>query len=413
MKRLTTVLAASSTACLLVLAVAPGSAGAAVSPGDWAQRGDGPAHTSGITSPGGLGPSTVSALHRDYSKVTGVFSGIAVAGGVIYGTDGGTFVASSAADGHKLWSTAMCGNQSQNTSFGGDTAPAVGAGVVWISTGTDLTGIRLSTHARFACVNVGATSSQTLPNASATLAGDTVFASASRAVVAVNAQTGALRWRTKVPLGVVWDAPVYDAGKVFVPAGFGQFQQHGIVYALSAADGSLVWTHQGGTNPRSLAVADGRVYTGGSPGALDEQTGALLWSHPGFLLESGISVSGNRVFVLGGEATQGPGGSNPDGDVIAFNATTGQKLWETSIASEGQGVVTVGGGVVFATDPVDAGTVTLINAATGAVLRLLTHPQGDGFYDTQPVVVDGSIYLVGNSFDNGTTFFDRWSLPAP
>jgi outer membrane protein assembly factor BamB len=406
MKRITAVLATTSAA-VLALTMAP-SAGAAVSPGDWAQRGAGPGHTSQINSPGGLNPNTVGGLHRLRSTTSPIVAGFAVADGAVYGTTlDHHLVATSATDGHVLWSTLDCGDHEQSFALGGDSAPAVTADAVWLSAGQFLTGVRRSTGQRFACLNVG--TGAEFSNASPTVAGGVVYANSARAVLAFNASTGARLWRGTLPSG--WqtgDAPVVDGGLVFVPAGNGPFLRNGGIFALSASDGSVQWMVQTRSFPSGLAATGGRVYAGGSPGAWNEQTGAEIWSRPGYVLDSGVSVSGGRVYLFGGEADEAPGGNTPDGDVIALDADTGQKVWETAIADEGEGVVTVGNGVVYATDAIDIGVVYVMNAATGAVIRQLSHPAAEGFYDNQPVVVDGQVYLGGS--DDNRIFIDTWGL---
>jgi outer membrane protein assembly factor BamB len=406
MKRITAVLVMTS-ATVLALTLGP-SAGAAVSQGDWAQRGGGPGHTSQVISPGGLNPATVGGLHRLRSTTSPIVAGFAVADGVVYGTTlDHHLVATSATDGHVLWSTLDCGDHEQNFAIGGDSAPAVTADAVWLSAGLFLTGVRRSTGQRFACLKVGTGS--LFSNASPTVAGGVVYANSTRAVLAFNASTGARLWQGKLPSG--WqtgDAPVVDGGRVFVPAGNGSGLTSGGIFALSAGDGSVQWLVHTRTFPSGLAATGGRVYAGGSPGAWNEQTGAEIWSRPGYDLDAGVSVSGGRVFLFGGEADVSPGGGTPDGDVIALDADTGQKLWETAIADEGQGVVTVGNGVVYATDAIDLGVVYLINAATGAVIRQLGHPAAGGFYVHQPVVVDGKVYLGG--YDDNRNLIDTWGL---
>ncbi len=408
MKRITAVLATTSAA-ILALTMAP-SAGAAVSPGDWAQRGAGPGHTSQINSPGGLNPNTVGGLHRLRSTTSPIVSGFAVADGVVYGTTlDHHLVATSATDGHVLWSTLDCGDHEQNFSIGGDTAPAVTADAVWLSDGQFLTGVRRSTGQRFACLTVGQSLGSGLVNTSPTVAGGVVYTATARAVLAFNASTGAQIWRGALPSG--WqtgDAPVVDGGLVFVPAGNGHLLNNGGIFALSASTGSVQWMVHTHTFPSGLAATGGRVYAGGSPGAWNEQTGAEIWTRPAYALDAGVSVSGGRVFLFGGEADTAPGGVNPDGDVIALDANTGHKLWETTISDEGEGVVTVGNGVVYATDAVDSGVVYLLNAATGAVIRQLSHPAAEGFYSNQPIVVDGKLYLGGS--DDNRIFVDTWGL---
>lgn len=409
MQRLSTVLA-TTTAALLALTLAPTSAGAAVGAGDWAQRDGGPGHTGQINSPGGLDPTTVGSLRRVRSTTTPIVWGFAVADGVVYGTTlANELTATSATDGHVLWSTPDCGDHQQNFSLGGDTAPAVTADAVWLSDGPFLTGVRRSDGHRFACITVGTGSF--LSNASPTVAGGVLYATTARAVLALDARTGARLWRTTLPAGwQIGDAAVVDDGMVAVPAGSGSRLVQGAVFGLSAVDGTVRWMARTPTFPSGLAATGGRVYAGGSPGAWDIRTGATIWTRFGYDLDAGVSVSGGRVYLVGGEADVSPGGGNPDGDVIALDANTGQRLWETTIASEGEGVATVGNGVVYVVDPIDIGVVYLLDAATGAVIRTLTHPAAGGFYGSQPVVVDGTLYLGGS--DDNRQLIDTWALPA-
>lgn len=401
-------LVVSISAAVLAVALAGPPAGAAVG-GQWEQRGNGPGHTSAVASPGGLSASTVAGVQRVWSHGTAIWSGIAVSGGVIYGTSlDGRLVAVSAADGHQLWATPTCGNARQNTGLAGDTAPAVSGTAVWVSAGTSLTGIRLSTHQRFACVAVG--SGAFLENVSPTLADGMVLANTAHAVLAVDAATGAPLWRAALPRGTTQDAPVVGGGRVFVPASLNFAGTKSTVYALSETDGSLLWSHTGRFDAGGLAVAGGHVYIGGSPTALRASDGAVEWTRPAYELESGVSIDAGHFVVYGGEATLGPGGFDPEGEVISFNAATGAREWTRGISSEGAGVPTVGNGVVYQNDPIDNGYVALINESTGALIRTLTHPAGSGFYDVQPVVVDGTIYVHGYSQDSGLPFLDAWAL---
>ena len=112
------------------------------------------------------------------------------------------------------------------------------------------------------------------------------------------------------------------------------------------------------------------------------------------------------MYLFGFEACEGPNGGNCTGDVLAWSAATGRRLWDVGIVSEGQGNVTVGGGVVYVTDFVDGQGVFLLNATTGAPLGRLGHP--GGVYTSQPVVVDGRVYVVGQAGSHGV--LDRWGL---
>jgi hypothetical protein len=80
----------------------------------------------------------------------------------------------------------------------------------------------------------------------------------------------------------------------------------------------------------------------------------------------------------------------------------------TSLTSEGAGVVSVGGGLVYLTDFIDEGIVHVLSSATGAEVTTLTHP--GGFFTSQPVVVDGSVYLLGYLDNTFAGFLDAWAL---
>lgn len=134
--------------------------------------------------------------------------------------------------------------------------------------------------------------------------GDRVFVgSGDHHIYALNAATGALRWKAKTG-GVVHASPAVAGGTVFV----GSFDR--TFYALDADSGKLKWSFQTGDDPDihnqvgipgSAAVAEGRVFFGCRDGhfyALDASTGALLWkhdNHKGWVIAS-PAVQGGRVY---------------------------------------------------------------------------------------------------------------------
>ena len=82
------------------------------------------------------------------------------------------------------------------------------------------------------------------------------------AVVALDAATGAERWRAEVAFGTI-SSPVVAGDTVLIGG------MDGAVYAFDAATGELLWTHAlGGAIGASPAVADGVVYVPTADGTL-------------------------------------------------------------------------------------------------------------------------------------------------
>jgi len=102
-----------------------------------------------------------------------------------------------------------------------------------------------------------------------------------------DAKTGAPGWASASDTSSPWASPVIANGTVF-SSGFtdGQYNT-GVIYALSASSGKLLWHVNLTTNsdpytyaPFGKAVADGVVYIAGATPtmfALDAVTGALVW----------------------------------------------------------------------------------------------------------------------------------------
>jgi outer membrane protein assembly factor BamB len=105
-------------------------------------------------------------------------------------------------------------------------------------------------------------------------------------------------------------SPLVDHGRVF----FGS--QNGLVYALNAHNGSVVWTYQaGGAVKASPTLSEGMLYFGDYSGhmqAISEQT-ALLGSGTFY---STAAVDYGRVFL-----------GNTDGRIYAYDASTGRLDW--------------------------------------------------------------------------------------
>jgi outer membrane protein assembly factor BamB len=159
---------------------------------------------------------------------------------------------------------------------------------------------------------------------------------------ALDAKTGALRWRFKTQDGIT-SSPVIDGDTLY----FGSNDKK--VYAITGLSGSapaapkVKWTFATGDQVNATPLLDGGVlYIGGTDKvfyALDAASGKKLWSAT---LEGRIygraAVYKNLVFV-----GAGPG----DGRLYAYDAKTGQPFWKYETNTKIQGDVVIEGDHLF------------------------------------------------------------------
>ena len=139
----------------------------------------------------------------------------------------------------------------------------------------------------------------------AVVAGVVYFGSGDNNVYAVDAASGAFKWKFKTG-DVVHASPAVVDGVVYV----GSFDAN--FYALDANTGGLIWKFATGKDeehhlmtgiPGSAAVAQGVVYFGCRDGnfyALDARTGGLNWKHSlggSWIVASPAMVGGNVCFT--------------------------------------------------------------------------------------------------------------------
>jgi outer membrane protein assembly factor BamB len=187
-------------------------------------------------------------------------------------------------------------------------------------------------------------------------------------VFAYSASSGTLVWRQTIPLVNVTtvstsigpngqvtvienpnaaddfvQTPPLSGGKLFVTTTFG------MMYALNATTGSVVWSTDLGTNITdargSSAVAYGKVFEGTAAG------------------------------------------------LLAVNATDGSIVWKAPLNSTDTGTPAVVDGYVFIAD--SSGTLYQFNAGNGALLWSYTGLGGG--YVSEPIVADGFVAVDGNN----------------
>ena len=245
-----------------------------------------------------------------------------------------------------------------------------------------------------------------------------------------------------------WDywlsSPTVEDGTVYVGGGDGK------VYAVSVADGRVVWSFQTAQRVRSCpAVKDGIVFVGSLDGhvyALDAKTGREKWrfdTHGGIqsspAVVDGTIFIGSRsaaVFALDARTgtlkwrTRHPNGSwvlgspavaggkvivgSSDEQVVvdntvvnfkALDAQTGRELWRLDTRHRVLGSPVVAGDVVLC--PSEGAYCMAVDLETGLVLGM---EGAEGPVHTSPVPTEGLILL--GSDDSSMHAFRAASAPA-
>jgi polyvinyl alcohol dehydrogenase (cytochrome) len=260
-------------------------------------------------------------------------------------------------------------------------------------------------------------------------------------VLALDARTGRVRWRTVTAptdgdgngeggaatgsgCGDVWGSPTVDVGRrlVFVgtgncatsPTGWGRFSD--AVVALDLDDGAVRWTYQPHEPNRddldfagapNLFASAGRdlVGLGGKDGtyyALDRETGTLAWSTP--VVTPGLIQPGSNFSTGGfiGPTAVGEGlitGGTAIGGapyLHALDTTTGAVAWQQPIAAPTYGAPALGGGVV-----VIGGTDFTLRALDLASGTVLWSDQVSGAVSGGPAIVGDDVIAVAGIREPG------------
>lgn len=171
------------------------------------------------------------------------------------------------------------------------------------------------------------------------------------------------------PLAVIWRyptdvttdlTPAVDSQAAFVPLGAG------VLIALNAADGKLLWRTENGGEFSAAPVADERsvfVATGyadqkqerGTLRAMSKTTGVTLWMRTLTApLAGGLACDGDAIFA-----------GSRDGHVFAFDKRTGLIIWSKQYAEQFSGQPIVVEGRVYIGS--DSGVMRSLDAKTGDV----------------------------------------------
>lgn len=228
-------------------------------------------------------------------------------------------------------------------------------------------------------------------------------------VHALDAATGAERWKFALAGDSVDSAPAVSGGLVYVGT-WGTY-----VYALDAATGAVRWKQKTGLEIHSSpAVSEGLVYVVGigsnseayeSEGpegggmdstefvcALDAATGAERWrfNSAGPLFSSPV-VAGGLVYVSSSDAddySDTPKDESSPGVLYALDAASGTERWKFPTGPSGESPA-ISGGLVYAGDL--GGYLHALDAVSGTERWKCSIEDGAG----PPVVSGGMVYVGG------------------
>jgi outer membrane protein assembly factor BamB len=242
-------------------------------------------------------------------------------------------------------------------------------------------------------------------------------------VVAYSASSGAVQWeRTDLVinsgLGFQLSTPVYNDGVLYAALLMGTGKGFG-VFALDAADGHTIWSHQllDGSNvqPNTPIVYDeGKIYLGcyfttSTPGryyCIDTTDGTITWER---VATSSKSYYGTGAVIIGDYLVFG----EDSGNVISVNKMTGVTMQEISAAStlglsasiirSSAAYSSTSGMVLFTTQ---SGYCCAIgfDASTGIFDTARKWATNIGYSTSTPAVYDGRVYVGAGTFTGSSNY---------
>ncbi|MCW4001518.1 MAG: PQQ-binding-like beta-propeller repeat protein [Candidatus Bathyarchaeota archaeon] len=267
--------------------------------------------------------ATTGALLWTYASESGqsaIWSSPAIDGGRVYvGNRQGNLLCLNETTGELLWSFSAGGEV--------DSSPAVENGKVYFNVCVPSQSGSTVKDAKFYCLDVNGSvlwkyqCSGGQDFSSPAILDNTVFECTLNDVVALNADSGALRWSTHVfSDGSITSTPTVSSGKVFVCSNLA-------VSCLNVDTGSILWTQTSfdsqsiGAFRSSPAVIGNSLIVCSSFGTvfnLNTQTGSLNWKFKVTTSEvwSSPAVAEGKVLVGAG-----------DGKLYCINLTDGSLLW--------------------------------------------------------------------------------------
>ena len=202
---------------------------------------------------------------------------------------------------------------------------------------------------------------------------------------------------------------------VYVTVGLAQSETSaGLVEALNAQTGAVVWKAQTSATAGAPAVASGGLYVGAVDGtvrAFDAKTGQPRWSFTRtvgvgqrFGMDGYAAVSDDTVIV-----------SSDSGAVYALGAATGKQRWVFALPTADTHIYTtpaLGSGVAYIASAGPNAALYALDIATGQTRWSVSQAGG---FDGPPLLIGQTLYVGANLADtfhayNATTGASLWSF---
>jgi len=208
------------------------------------------------------------------------------------------------------------------------------------------------------------------------------FGTANNDVVALDANTGEVKWRAKAE-GPIWSMPVVADGLVYVSS----LDHH--LYAFNANSGQVAWQKNMGASVGSApALADGKLYVGtfgNAVYALEAQTGDEVWQFTTSNWVWGTPVVRNGKIYF----------ADLSGGIFAVNADDGSEIWRAEAGAAVRGSPAIADETLIVGDK--AGNIHFLDLATGQERPNIGRQavQGGGQILSSPLVVpDKDLVLI-------------------
>lgn len=221
--------------------------------------------------------------------------------------------------------------------------------------------------------------------------------------------------------GAGYASPAIVGDRVYITGAVSTGDEHpGWLYALSATDGSPVWSREYGPEwkknydqARSTpTVVDGRIYLVSGLGkvvCVATESGKTLWEVETFERFGGKNITwgvAESPLVYDGKIICHPGG--PDAAVAALDATTGATVWTSKGLSDGSAycspiLATLGGVRQVVTQTSDH--IVGLEAATGQVLWKTPHRNRYAVHPNTALVLEGDRVVVASGYGHGAEMY--------
>jgi len=296
-----------------------------------------------------------------------------------------------------LWETRSEATDEPQSAGAGISGPVVGDGFVCLILGSD--GTATTVRGFDAATGRELWSAQT-PSDFLAVCGSLVYSiSADERLCARNGRSGSVVWEAEAD----WRSDEGTEGPLVV-GDVAYTSVRGVLRALAAGSGQVLWEAQDEGYTKALAVADRVLYAGSTDHtlrALDASTGTALWRFdipgpgevPTPIVADGVAYIAWPLLQWGppAEPAGGADGALPPQHIVALEARTGRELWRQGDTGAGR-VVVVDGVVCSFPSIALVGPARARGFDAGTGRALWEHPLPAALYF--PVAAGRRLYVV-------------------